>query len=241
LDKYVSDGVNNITVFESEDFFAHKNASYATSEAHAITKLRNGDYEICIDVKRCRIGGIYPMPLKVKTGSGYELLADSQFSYDARPEDVFDASKYEYGKTSSKESNWQRRLLDLSLKNNLLNFRYRRDCLHLISADLQEFCQKLEEKGKFNLLPVNTPVKDAVFFGDGKEVRNMAELIRIEMRSVLSRKLAGSCRHAYKKSSLRRRRSGRKNLISRVRFPQMETRRRQRRKIRAFSPPSGNG
>ncbi len=183
LDKYVSDGVNNITVFESEDFFAHKNASYATSEAHAITKLRNGDYEICIDVKRCRIGGIYPMPLKVKTGSGYELLADSQFSYDARPEDVFDASKYEYGKTSSKESNWQRRLLDLSLKNNLLNFRYRRDCLHLISADLQEFCQKLEEKGKFNLLPVNTPVKDAVFFGDGKEVRNMAELIRIEMRS----------------------------------------------------------
>lgn len=183
IDKYVSEGVNNLTVFEAEDLFAHKNASYATSEAHAVNRLKSGDYEICIDIKRCRIGGIYPMPLKVKTASGYELLADSEFSYDARPQDVFDASKYEYGKTASKEGNWQRRLLDLSLKNNLLNFRYRRDCLHLISADLSEFCQKLEEKGKFNLLPMNTPIKDAVYFGDSKDVRSMAELIRLEMRS----------------------------------------------------------
>jgi len=183
IDKYVSEGVNNLTVFETEDLFAHKNASYATSEAHAVSRLRGGDYEICIDIKRCRIGGIYPMPLKVKTASGYELLAESSFSYDVRPEEVFDASKYEYDKTASKDSNWQRRLLDLSLKNNLLNFRYRRDCLHLLNADLQEFCQKLEEKGKFNLLPASAPIKDALYFGASKEVSGMAELIRLEMRS----------------------------------------------------------
>ncbi|MDE5728819.1 MAG: hypothetical protein K2I20_01425, partial [Clostridia bacterium] len=111
LDKYVSEGVNNITVFEAEDLFAHKNASYATSEAHAISRLRGGDYEICIDIKRCRIGGIYPMPLKVKTAAGYELLSESSFSYDVRPEEVIDASKYVYDKAASKDSNWQRRLL----------------------------------------------------------------------------------------------------------------------------------
>ena len=79
--------------------------------------------------------------------------------------------------------NWQRRLLDLSLKNNLLNFRYKRDCLHLLCADLPTFWHRLEEKGKFTLLPNNTAIDDAVYFGDSKGVASMAELISIEMKS----------------------------------------------------------
>ncbi len=183
IEKYVSDGVNNLTIFDADDLFGHKNASYTTSEAHALAGLQRGDYEVCLDVKRCRVGGIFPMPLKVRTAHGYELLADRQLSYDEKPQEVFDASKYEYGKTVSKETTWQRRLLDLSLKNNLLNFRYKRDCLHLVCADLQSFCDKIEEKGKFTLLPNTTPVEDATYFGDDKGIRSMAELIAIEMKS----------------------------------------------------------
>lgn len=183
IDKYVSEGVNNLTVFDCDDLFAHKNASYTTSESHARANLQKDCYELCLDIKRCRIGGIYPMPLKVKTASGYELLADRQISFDEKPQQVFDATKYDYDRGASKENNWQRRLLDLSLKNNLLNFRYTRDCLHMISADLSAFCSLIEEKRKFTVLPNTTAIPDAVYFGDCKTVANMQELTVIEMKS----------------------------------------------------------
>ena len=192
VEKYTLDGVNNLTVFEVDDLFAHRNASYTTSESHARASLQKDEYEVCLDIKRSRIGGKFPLPLKVKTSHGYELLADRQISFDEKPQEVFDAGKYVYEKSASKEANWQRRLLDLSLKNNLLNFRYNRDALHLLCADLAQFCQKIEEKGKFVLLPNDTPIADAVYFGYSKAVSSMGELIAIEMKSG---KLRAVCSH----------------------------------------------
>ncbi len=192
VEKYTLDGVNNLTVFEVDDLFAHRNASYTTSEAHARANLQKDEYEFCLDIKRSRIGGKFPLPLKVKTSHGYELLADRQISFDEKPQDVFDAGKYVYEKSASKDANWQRRLLDLSLKNNLLNFRYNRDALHLLCADLSQFCQKIEEKGKFVLLPNETPISDAVYFGYSKAVSSMGELIAIEMKSG---KIRAVCSH----------------------------------------------
>ena len=50
-------------------------------------------------------------------------------------------------------------------------------------ADLASFCEKIDQKGKFTLLANATPVPDAVYFGENNAVRNMAELIEIEMKS----------------------------------------------------------
>lgn len=183
VEKYIAEGVNNLTLFDIEDLFAHKNASYTTSESHARTKLRTEELEVCLDVKRCRIGGLFPTPLKIKTARGYELLADKELSFDEKPSEFIDTGKYEYDKTASKETNWQRNLLDLSLKNNLLNFHYMRDSLHVICADLPTFCEKIEERGKFTLLPNTTPIPDATYFGESKIVKSMSELIDIEMNS----------------------------------------------------------
>ncbi|MDE6001671.1 MAG: DUF4011 domain-containing protein, partial [Clostridia bacterium] len=128
------------------------------------------------------MGGIFPLPLKIKTNSGYELLDDRQLSFEEKPREVIDASKYEYDRTASKDKAWQRRLLDLSLKNNLLNFRYTRDCIHVLSSDLVSFCEKIESRDKFNLLPNTTPIKNATFFG-GAGTKNMGELISIELKA----------------------------------------------------------
>lgn len=182
VEKYTGEGINNLALFDADDLFAHKNASYTTSEAHARGVLSGGGAEICLDIKRCRIGGLLPLPLKVKTAGGYELLKTNEFAYDEKPQQVFDASRYEYDKTVSKDVNWQRRLLDLTLKNNLLNFRYRRESLRLLCADLSVFCERLEDTGKFTLTPVTNPVKNE-YFGVGKEMKSMGELISIELKS----------------------------------------------------------
>ena len=181
VEKYVAEGVNNLAVFDADDLFAHKNASFTTSASHFINYLKGNSFDVCLDVKRCRIGGVYPLPLKVKTASGYELLSDKQLSYSEKPREVFDAGKYEYSKSASKDASWQRRLLDLSQRNNLLNFRYRRDCLHILSSDISAFCARLEGRDKYKLNPPSMPIKDEVFFGGN--LKSLEELIAIEMKS----------------------------------------------------------
>ena len=97
IERYIADGVNNLAIVDVDDLFAHKNASYTTSAAHFSAALTAGKFEVLLDVKRCRIGGVFPMPIKVKSGSSYEILADNQFSYDARPKDIIDADKLDLG------------------------------------------------------------------------------------------------------------------------------------------------
>ena len=191
IEKYVTDGVNNLAIFDADDLFTHRNASFTTSEAHLTSFLRSGAFDICLDIRRCRIGGIFPLPLKVKTSSGYELLDDRQLSFEEKPREVIDASKYEYDKAVSKDKAWQRRLLDLSLKNNLLNFRYTRDCIHILSSDLVSFCEKLESREKFCLLPNTAPIKNATYFG-GAGTKNMGELISIELKAGKMRCYSGA-------------------------------------------------
>ncbi len=192
VEKYLLEGVNNLTAFDCDDLFAHRNASYTTSEAHVVSSLREGKAEICVDIKRCRVGGIFPLPVRVKSGAGYELLSESELSFDEKPRQIIDAEKYAYGGAVSKEQTWQRRLLDLSLKNNLLNFRYKRDCLHILCADLSETCARIAENRAFTLSPNSTPVKDAMYFGESKDVKSMRELIAVEMKSGKMRALSST-------------------------------------------------
>ena len=202
IEKYIQDGVNNLAIIDTGDLFSHKNASFTTSEAHFSAGLKRGEYEICIDVKRCRIGGVFPIPIKVRTGGRYELLGEAQFSYDQKPGEIIDAGKYSLEKGASKEKTWQRRLLDLSLKNNLLNFRYRHDCLHLVTADLPSFLHGLEGAEKFSVLPNATPIKDAAYFGGSAGVRALKELIDIEMSSGIVRTYEGASALGENSSSL---------------------------------------
>ena len=92
--------------------------------------------------------------------------------------------QYESGRKISKEECWQRRLIDLSLKNNALNFRFRRDCLHIYSADIASFCASLESCNKYTLSI--TPSIEYAEFGDLSN-KNSAELINLEMKSAKMR------------------------------------------------------
>ena len=191
VERYISSGVNNLAIIDAEDLFAHKHASFTTSASHFASSLSQGFFDCCIDVKRCRIGGIFPMPIKVGKGNDYEILGDSQFSYEAKPKSLIDAGKLALGGKVTKERNWQRRLLDLSVKNNLLNFRYAKDAIHLLLTDINELISRVEEGGQLTIQPNQTKLKNATFFGVSNEIRTLAELIRIELSSGIVRSYSG--------------------------------------------------
>lgn len=185
VEKYIQDGVNNLAIFDVTDLFSHKNASFTTSCAHFVSALKSGAFELCLDVKRCRIGGLFPLPVKVKQNGRYELLDEKNFAYDNKPEElpVFDVTE----KGASRERTWQRRLLDLSLKNNLLAFKTSGDGVRILSADLAAFAAGLDKAEKFELLPASSPVKEPAGFGCSLEVRALRELIDIELASGIIR------------------------------------------------------
>lgn len=181
IERYIADGVNNLAVIDVDDLFAHKNASYTTSSAHFSASLTADKFEICLDIKRCRIGMVYPMPIKVKSGSSYEILEDKQFSYDTRPDDIIDADKLNFGRAESKDKNWERRLLDLSLRNNLLAFRFNRYAIHLLTYDAAAFIEKVGDKEKLTIRGNANPIEGAQYFGGGKKLQNLRELVDIEL------------------------------------------------------------
>ena len=191
IERYVSAGVNNLAIIDVDDLFAHKNASFATASTHFTTQLQQGKFDVCIDVKRCRIGGIFPMPIKVGGGSSYEILDNDRYSYDAKPEKLIDADSLTLQRKATKNRNWERRLLDLSLKNNLLNFRYQRDCVHLLLTDLKVFLEKIEDKPSLSILANQTKLEDALCFGLGNKVKTLGELVSIELNSQIVRSYSG--------------------------------------------------
>ena len=112
-----------------------------------------------------------------------EVLSEKDITDDGEVQ-AAESLNGERGREISKEEWWQRRLLDLSLKNNAINFRFRRDCLHIYSADVSAFTAALEHCNKYTLF--STPSPERAKFGD-LSVRNSAEIIDLELKSAKMR------------------------------------------------------
>ena len=188
LGAYVADGINNLSCFDVEDLFSDKNAAYTTSEAHFKQKLDTGAYyERYVDIRRCRISHVRPMPLRARNVKGYEVLSEADMSPDALPSELTLAQKLSIDGEYTKDKQWERRLLDLSMKNTLLNFSPVKTVAHVLSADADETLSMLLSQKEISLAPATLDVIEiarlGVKFGASAETKRMRELIRIENQS----------------------------------------------------------
>ncbi|MBS1400231.1 MAG: DUF4011 domain-containing protein [Clostridia bacterium] len=186
LGKYVADGINNLSCFDVNDLFSDKNVAYSTSESHFIQKLNaGGTYDKYVDIRRCRIAHLLPLPLRARSLKGYEILSEEDMSPDAAPKMLTEAKKLSLDGKQTKDKQWERRLLDLSLKNTLLSFSPEKMVLHVLSADPDSTLSALEERGEMTLAGATAAVAELarrkIFFGAAAEARNMRELIALEV------------------------------------------------------------
>ena len=112
-------------------------------------------------------------------------------SPDAAPRSLTAVKKLSLDGKQSKDKQWERRLLDLSLKNTLLHFQPEKMVLHVLSADPDSILKALAEKGEMTLaggtLAVNEVARRKVFFGVSAEVASMRELIALEVSGGIMR------------------------------------------------------
>ena len=185
LGAYIADGINNVSCFDVEDLFSDKNAAYSTSEAHFRQKVEAGNYyDRYVDVRRCRISHVLPMPLRARNLKGYEVLTEEASSPDAAPTQLLDTQSLKLDAEQTKDKQWERRLLDLSMKNALLNFSATKTVAHVLSHDLDETLDALSSQSEMQVAPATFDVAEiaarGVKFGASSEVKGMRELIEIE-------------------------------------------------------------
>jgi len=152
--KYVSDGINNLSFFDAEDLFSSVSTAFTPAEAHFRQKLKDGYYEFFVDVRRCRMGGVSALPLRGKGLHGYELLKEEELSDEKAPAPLLVLRKLSLEGKLPKNKQWERRLLDLTGKNTLLNLTCK-NALHLASAGADELNALLGEKDGMRLKAQN--------------------------------------------------------------------------------------
>lgn len=160
LTKRLADGINEIAVVETTCMNAGKNLSFdsamASGEDHLNDTLK---FVLSVDIKRCRFAAIRPLPQRIIGATGFAIVESApairsnetpeSISQDNR---IIDVSKINV----TKQRLWERKLLDLTLRNNLLNIRLTKSTLQLISVNVNLLEDALAEGHEFAVLPKPT-------------------------------------------------------------------------------------
>lgn len=161
LSKRVASGVQEICVVETTSVTAGKNCPFERSIDAASSRLRSPDeFLYFIDIARSRFSGIRPLPTRVH---GITIPQDSAaISQKPTPHEAPSKAGLPYEVSNTpKEKNelprleqWERRLLDLSLRNSLLNFRTGSAGIPILTTQLEQLENELADGRDFEIHPI---------------------------------------------------------------------------------------
>ncbi|MDR2046972.1 MAG: DUF4011 domain-containing protein [Clostridiales bacterium] len=186
IKKRLVSGTNDIAVFLTDKIFK-EHLSFAGAEKVSAAAFSSLGGVTAVDVKRARAGIVSPLPERVKTPRGYDILEEEDFR-GAAPKSIIelrDNLKLDY--KLSKNKQWERRLLDLSLRNTLLNFHPGRRSMHVFSVDINDTVKSFISENELAVSEIPQDVN--AFLGDGKDefgalakLQPLRELAQIELK-----------------------------------------------------------
>lgn len=159
LEKRMAKGIQELMVVECTAMCSGQNVSFDEAAAMAKRRVSNyGKFYFAIDVKRARSRGIRPLPVRVQTANGFEVLHEDRKekevtgASDSKIE-VFDFSDCTEKAQVTKLTQWERKLLDLSLRNMLINMRVTKSVVPVLSADIGSLEDALFDGEAFQVMP----------------------------------------------------------------------------------------
>ncbi len=161
ITKRIAKGVDAMSVVECTDFTAGKNVDFDDAERHAASHLDSfDDFYFAIDITRTRAGGIRPMPARVSENGIFKAV-----DYGERKRSEITPAPSEMDiigiielngepREVTKQVIWERKLLDLSLRNSLLNFRPSTMNVQVMITDLGLLEDEISRGEEFRVCPV---------------------------------------------------------------------------------------
>ncbi|MCM1565779.1 MAG: DUF4011 domain-containing protein, partial [Dehalobacter sp.] len=160
LTKRIAPGVQEICVLESTAVTSEQSSSFDQAVVMGENLLRNTDnFNFFVDVRRARASQIRPLPLRFHGSlTDEEKIPSQKTPIDQQaPEDVdrpiFITEKDKTEEERSRLEQWERRLLDLSMRNPLLNFRVTGSCIPILTVELNELEDQLADGEDFRIHP----------------------------------------------------------------------------------------
>ena len=187
LTKRLAEGINEILVVETTCMNAGSQASFDEACLSANRKLETDKFNLFIDVYRARIGQIRPLPMRVATPGGWTLVDDTETERKYEAPDNLSATDIVIDQRDdvSKKTIWERKLLDLSLRNNLLNTRLTRETIPIISVNIHELEDALSANHDFQVLAKpsdwDNPLLSSGLYQSVKATDPVYELVQMEL------------------------------------------------------------
>ncbi|MBQ2581836.1 MAG: DUF4011 domain-containing protein, partial [Ruminococcus sp.] len=142
ISKRMAKGIDQICLVECTAFVAGKSISFDDAKALAETKIHKPEeFELAVDISRCRGNSLRPIPVFAQGGQVFENDFGKRSKKDitAAPEQInvsLSGRVTEQDGEVTRQTLWERKLLDLSLRNSLLNFRANASSVQFIAPDL---------------------------------------------------------------------------------------------------------
>lgn len=215
ISKRIANGINEITLVETTCMNTGQQIHFDEAVKTANERISEPDFIMAIDIKRARFAGIKPIPQRILNGQHWEIKEET-LTYSSNKQIVpqtiapHDLSGISSEITITKQLLWERKLLDLSLRNNLLNIRITKNTLQLISANLDLLEDALADGEEFRIMHKPTdwdnPLFDNGLYKTVSEADPIIDLIKSELtqrrlRAYLSEnELSKALTHLYRSS-----------------------------------------
>lgn len=160
ITKRISKGIREIAAWEATSICKGNNIVFGEALNLGESQLvEKEDFLVSIDLKKARTFRIRPLPLVAESNrieideEKIEQLEAERMQTDFEIGKIY-ADELQSGTVvTTKQKIWERKLLDLSLRNNLLNLRITRNMLQLVDININDLEDVLWEGKTFTIQP----------------------------------------------------------------------------------------
>jgi len=185
MEKRTVQGAEQILLVECTDFTDGKTVDFDKALKHGRDHLNDpSQFTAAVDIKRSRGSGIRPIPLRLNNDavtSADGIKSEDRTVSDAAPSELSAPLSGKISESSgqpmTKMKIWERKLLDFSLRNTLLNFRPTKNSFRIMTADLGELEDRLSDGKDFRILEIPSEWTISVRDFRTFEIENEKDLI----------------------------------------------------------------
>lgn len=157
ITKRLASGVNELAVVETTCVTSGKDRSFDDARAIGEQNLTSQQVECIIDIHRARLSHISPLPQRVHTASGWTIEHSASFkkenmSAPRKLDETIHIDPNMPEEAIPKKVQWERKLLDLGMRNNLINLRLTKIQLPILTNSLDALEDALADGSDFTIL-----------------------------------------------------------------------------------------
>lgn len=189
ISKRISKGTKDIEIIETTALVNGKDYSFEQAVQVAHQNLDNPyNFECIIDIKSCRYLGIHPVVTTYNNDVDFKMdFKEREYITNALSSKIDQIDLVDYKLNNLEKTDiWSRNLLDLTLRNSLINFRMNKSALQLLVYDIASLEDELATSNKFSIIskPENLIISNSneIFFKRNSIESQYKELIDADFK-----------------------------------------------------------